>query len=288
MKQLFTLFLMTVSFVVAFAADETYVPMIREGRVWKYKSSGGLTPDVKGDYIIHHFIRFGGEVSVNGYTYRRNVIFRKMKYLHDWETDSRTLVEDLELNQTVCFMREEVGKVYTLASSKDLSCVTNIGEDTSDYYDALMYDWTKKDGDTWDYLGLSVEASPIVVRDKTPVKIEGEECRVITFDGQSNIDFVEGIGTTYNGSIGKFTIFLVSATYWVNDYEPGYQSILECVYDADGEVIYGHDSPVGVKLAGADTESKQSGVIYDLMGRRVDSPQPGSVYVRDGKKFVGR
>lgn len=26
--------------------------------------------------------------------------------------------------------------------------------------------------------------------------------------------------------------------------------------------------------------------VYDLMGRRVDSPQPGQIYIRAGKKFT--
>ena len=38
----------------------------------------------------------------------------------------------------------------------------------------------------------------------------------------------------------------------------------------------------------SETETVKSGATYDLMGRRVERVLPGSVYVRDGKKFVGK
>ena len=31
-----------------------------------------------------------------------------------------------------------------------------------------------------------------------------------------------------------------------------------------------------------------SGIIYDLMGRRVDAPKAGKVYIKGGKKFIMR
>ena len=35
-----------------------------------------------------------------------------------------------------------------------------------------------------------------------------------------------------------------------------------------------------------DEPETQTGIIYDLMGRRVQNPQPGRLYIVDGKKKV--
>ncbi len=71
-------------------------------------------------------------------------------------------------------------------------------------------------------------------------------------------------------------------------YLPDDGSFLSCVYDREGKIIY-PTSPVGVdNITDTATATPQSGVIYDLMGRRVERVQPGAVYVRDGKKFVGK
>ncbi len=56
-----------------------------------------------------------------------------------------------------------------------------------------------------------------------------------------------------------------------------------CVFKAE-DFTRGQDSVEGVY----DYATGMTDAIYDLMGRRVDSPQPGTVYVRDGRKFVGK
>jgi opacity protein-like surface antigen len=287
-KILLALILAAVSCLSVFAAD--YVATVRNDRVWEYESFGGKGTGGAGDYRNYHFVRFGGEVTVNGNIYNRNVLFLKKRYFVDYETGITSLVEESDQNITLCFMREEDGKVYTLASAKDSSAVTAIGDDTSDYYDALLYDWSKQDGEAWDYTGFDVDSPfQVTVQTKAPLTVDGEECRVMTFDIVSHkIDFIEGLGVTWNGSIGKFTIAMVTAINWINDYEPGFQSSLVRVYNSDGTVIYGDDSPVGIELTKAEYANNESGAIYDLMGRRVERVLPGSVYVRDGKKFVGK
>ena len=42
------------------------------------------------------------------------------------------------------------------------------------------------------------------------------------------------------------------------------------------------DSPAIV-----DTQSKDNS-IYDLMGRKVERPQKGNIYIQNGKKFVAK
>lgn len=46
------------------------------------------------------------------------------------------------------------------------------------------------------------------------------------------------------------------------------------------------DKPNGIDLRPADADRDGDGAIYDLHGMRVGRPQPGSIYVRNGKKIV--
>ena len=56
--------------------------------------------------------------------------------------------------------------------------------------------------------------------------------------------------------------------------------------DKDGDILYkGRPGMSQVKeltraVSGSDAK------LYDLMGRSVSNPQPGTIYIRDGKKFV--
>lgn len=70
---------------------------------------------------------------------------------------------------------------------------------------------------------------------------------------------------------------------------PYRESRLKKVYDADGNVIFNRNenSEVGVKNT-TEIKSNNSDEIYDIMGRRIDRVLPGSVYILNGKKFIGR
>lgn len=66
---------------------------------------------------------------------------------------------------------------------------------------------------------------------------------------------------------------------------------LRSVIDKDGTVVYGREDyhdPSNVVPVGADNVPSPDSAIYDLHGRRVTNPQPGTVYIRDGRKYVAR
>lgn len=45
------------------------------------------------------------------------------------------------------------------------------------------------------------------------------------------------------------------------------------------------ETPTGINGISAD-EQAEYGVIYDLMGRRINAPQKGQIYIKDGKKYI--
>lgn len=54
----------------------------------------------------------------------------------------------------------------------------------------------------------------------------------------------------------------------------------------EGEILW--DDSSGIETVVADTTPSAGSTIYDLHGRLVVNPLPGTIYVRDGKKFVAR
>ena len=69
---------------------------------------------------------------------------------------------------------------------------------------------------------------------------------------------------------------------------------LRNVYDLEGKVLYkGADIEVppfgGIDGMEAGDEADRSDAhILDMLGRRVTSMARGGIYIRDGKKFIGR
>ncbi len=224
-------------------------------------------------------------------------------------------------------LREEPGKVYVLTyldsdggewivhvrNEKEMAELLKIGEDWRGEY--LLYDFTLQEGDfRWMpegdlaasyYNGLNYYAFVIATEN-----IEGESCRVMSFapidrdeDGSFNPEWrkraetnewntmIEGVGIVWNGCLARFYPSLNSGMFQDESYLPDDGSTLSNVYDSDGNVVYSY-YPWSPPTVGIDninvTPESQSGEIYDLMGRRVERVLPGSVYVRDGKKFVGK
>lgn len=51
-------------------------------------------------------------------------------------------------------------------------------------------------------------------------------------------------------------------------------------------LVDGDDDLTGVE--GVDTEVESDGIVYDLFGRKISQPQKGSLYIRNGRKFIAK
>lgn len=100
-------------------------------------------------------------------------------------------------------------------------------------------------------------------------------------------EWLEGVGNVGNGSMVAFGgIQWPKPTCYCGD--GGYFNNL---YDLDGNIIYkGADIRIdtGGTAVTSSQADKKSDIYYDIMGHRIDRVLPGSVYISDGKKFVGR
>ena len=115
------------------------------------------------------------------------------------------------------------------------------------------------------------------------------ECKAMTFTGENGTPeypgtVIEGIGPTEDGDLAVFGPPYLADTP-DNSLLPGQGSSLVRVYGSDGNLIYGKE-PGGVSSMTDNTVSDDT--IYDVLGRRVSSTVPGSVYIRGGKKFVAK
>jgi len=305
----------------ALAAEETYVPMIREGRVWEYVAQY-WHPGENG--LVYHLMRFNGTAEVNGEEYHYFELY-KSRYHKDVTYEDGSYGYEFSKEEDRGYpkflLREEPGKVYILTAlpeeENDCEHIVHIKNDSEletvlenhsnkAYGEYLLYDFTLKEGDArmmpiWDDINLNIKYFALL---KTPMTVGGESCRVMSFmfsdedesfksewsqsDGNVVFKMIEGIGIDRNGCLPRFCTSLLAAMFQDESYLPDDGSFLSCVYDSEGKIIYPM-SHVGIdNITDTQDSAPQSGVIYDLMGRRVERVQPGSVYVRDGKKFVGR
>ncbi len=57
----------------------------------------------------------------------------------------------------------------------------------------------------------------------------------------------------------------------------------ECIFEYDDFVVPGINSTVMTVIVDG---SRSNGKIYDLMGREVKNPQPRTIYISNGKKWI--
>ena len=273
----------------------TYVPTVREDRVWCYWGHRGPMYD-----DLLHYIHFAGTVEVGGKTYHKGILFKTVKYDYV-DYDTYILVDETERAVTMYYLREEDGKVYQLQRLEDRDYPIRVygtlpeNPNPDDYCEGILYDWTLTERDVFvpeiwwkDTGGYSEEW---VVEYGDEITIDGETCRVMGFGPfwVNAYPFIEGIGCTYNGTVGHYYPYFIAGGGGSNSV-PEEDSYLQCVYNGEGKLIYGQEVKLadGVNDIITDKADPAEAPVYDLMGRRVTNPLPGSVYIRNGRKFIGK
>ena len=108
------------------------------------------------------------------------------------------------------------------------------------------------------------------------------------YDSQTAIQYIEGIGNIGGGdmiNIHPFNpLFLTSG---LHDY---CRQTLNNVYNSDGEIIYKGANYSFPTYASITDLGKQANDlrIFDLFGREISNPLPGTIYIRNGKKFIAK
>ena len=71
----------------------------------------------------------------------------------------------------------------------------------------------------------------------------------------------------------------------------GQREFLNGVYDAEGNRIFGkwkYSVPANAGISDVVAPVNPDSSIYDLMGREIKEPTPGTVYIQGGRKLIAR
>ena len=232
--------------------------MIQEGRVWEYCVS---------DVAAHteKFIRYGfkGITEKYGHTYHN--------------------LTDLDNGSTVALMREEDYRVWILLDEGMMDYEGKDPIEIAPGTEGLLYDFSSGMFDTRKMVYCSTPETEapygrlyFIDRKVPHVEIGANDRLVINpTDVLPGGLSVQGVGTL-SGTLCRPS----TGTNRVN-------IRLNNLYDAEGNIIYKGENKAGVEEITAE-ERMEDSRMFDLMGREIRNPLPGTVYIQNGKKFIAR
>lgn len=205
-------------------------------------------------------------------------------------------------NNPLALMREEENRVYLYVSmNKSVVPVPVAKVEDEDFEgDVLIYDYSLNKGDTYTSIGfdnlghLDGVKLEIKIVDAYTITNSGQSynCQEVSYANYDTADpdvfkpewfgqyqIVEGVGYLKDGRLPFPTmgIYAPSGPY-------GESYSIYTVRDKEGNVIYASDR-AGIDSVNADAYATDD-AIYDLFGRRVETPAPGSLYIINGKKVL--
>ncbi len=162
-----------------------------------------------------------------------------------------------------------------------------VDDECSYFEEYLLYDWEMQPGDTLYYPW--VMEFPTIDKIVTIMSSQMEDGRM-TWRGIWGWNdvclIVEGLGgvATSDYQCGAFVYPCMYRQVTTGMMGDPTELFLDKVTDKAGDVVWSSTS--GVETIKVDKVMAED-AIYDLYGRRVYNPQPGSIYIRGGRKFVG-
>ncbi len=255
----------------------TREPLVREGVSWNHVVSyiNASVYDTSEFYSLY----FDSPVEMYG----------KMYYPlknHNSETD------------VYAYMRQEGNKVYLLVDGGYTQPLEGDGVRYEVGDEVLLYDFDMKEGDeywspsigeefSWPYVNPWLEK--VAVKKVDTVMVNGVLRKRLQVEGTATVSIIEGLGA----NIGYMHI-------------PGFGPYCDCIHrtesnvkdvvDAEGNVIITFEDfnapayDAGVPEVGFDTGKTpaKDDKMYDLNGREIRNPLPGTVYIQNGEKHVAK
>lgn len=244
--------------------------------------------------------------------------FDYSSYKGEYEHHSEWIHEFREINETIALIREENGKVYTLIDTDEVikyqdHVLVDIQPIPGD--EAILYDMSAEYNQSFPILGENLYLCEAFLTDAFDYIYDNMSFRgigIVTDYGwaqsysnygfsqgtleemwsctdflkNSQTKFIEGIGVISGGTLTDAylypyalpTCYCYSLTYLLRVSEQ------DTIIYENSEVLPDVAALKHPDVANMDRGNK----IYDLMGRDIRDPQPGTVYIRGGKKYVAR
>ena len=244
-----------------------YKPMLVDGRRWDYFHDGLFgTQWYKTSRIID------GKRTVDGVEY--------------------SVVKDAGTKEAVAYLREANGRIYRYVSEPDDTWLIGCEEK-----EILLYDFTLQSGgeycipytdQTGHTSGIRVKISSVENIDSFGTTLKKQLWDVPEVPGLTDYYAIESLGICNGGTLeniffGPFATNGDGNTMLVRAVDPDGTLLYLNKYAENAEKLYDQ------VLSADDVEiipEAGNGKIYDLMGREIRDPQPGTVYIRNGKKYV--
>lgn len=230
------------------------------------------------DYNLWHHGAESAYTTATGYHFGNVVRINDKLYLPFCDAEGNVLAH----------MRQHGSKVYLhVDETIIIPSIESTGAD-----EVLLYDFSKQRGSKFTCVGFDDSG----LRHGEMYDCIGVDDRYIVYDGRylrcldyqlvnkkiSNETFsmIEGIGNPVG--LLPFPQFGVHNPNMQNE-----TARLARVLDGEGKVIYEPEN-VGIDKveSGNGTTTESDGRIYDLFGRQVTNPQPGSIYIQKGEKIL--
>lgn len=129
---------------------------------------------------------------------------------------------------------------------------------------------------------MEVVSQEIIEVNGRPYSKQGLKLTHLDFSYFPSLQIVEGIGGLQGYLFGPWqNEFALDCGHegWIN---------LQKVCNPEGEVIFTNrdfNGNAGIDSVDTDDMNNQ---IFDLSGKRIDKPQPGQIYIRNGKRLIAR
>lgn len=293
-------FLLITMLLVSIAV-QAYEPMIREDRIWQYcieaSYEEGLFPSVVRDTLN---FKFDGTEYVNGHTYH---------ILNYWVANAEN-----PKPERVAYMRESCGEVYLLLQQHEIICAdVELTLPVPDYTEVLLYS-DNKDTNTRNIVALpdwvateaidpytALSLSSVYPVFKTLRKNDKEWKVQIFYKERSEADelldidpsiaydkvvVVEGVGNVGMGFLHMPA--LLPGVIIIGGQMP--KSYFLRQKDLYGNTVF--DAKWLKDQSGVTDivpqERPKDGKSYDLTGKQVNDPEPGTIYIQDGEKRIAR
>lgn len=317
---LFTLGLFTVLSSSSFSQSvvaKNYVPMVRTDRVWEYHVAPAYYPT-----HTYYSMQFEGSITALGNTYDAFVV--KKATVFTGYGDDETVSEDTFTdNGDKFFVREEEGKVFTLfskvneedgeifSSKLPVDQIKFSEEQEGALFEIKMYDSNEANGAVLNLPEISEgyyqsnSTFPVQQFHGESLDIEGQNCRLFGFyscnpDSPAEYEYptlandhgmfgwIEGIGVLRQGFLPVYQIKMKTGAPAMLSGVRSDDTWLQGVYTLDGEVLFGKPSVCnGIKRINDDASPADSRM-FDVMGREITSPAPGTVYIQGCKKLIAK
>lgn len=312
MKRIYILIASVISLIAISVPASAYEPTVREDRVWEYYSEyfSSVTMEVNQAWAS---FKFDGTADVNGKTYHKWVKFEEVRKKGLINPDNghinfTTSPKDTT-KLTFALIREEGGKIWiclekmpgTSMFPEEYKVICNSDSvESAVITEGLLYDFSVNKGDSLTWVGSGIGALPSssiepykylsevsdVIVETGSIEINGAKCKTYKFEMYGvNRPFIQGVGMT------RALLSYPSINEPIHSSSYDYSLSLNGVYDGAGNRIFGewkNPMPGEGGISSVSVTDESDSRKYDLTGREIKEPAPGTVYIQGGRKLIAR